>query len=76
VVEAVDSLILRQLWTVIEDTHIALLLNLNDAELVDQLLREFAHQRTLTAEEMDLVSSYLYSRLGLIRDLASTQLAS
>jgi hypothetical protein len=66
---------LRQLWSVIETTQSNVLLRLDDASLVDWLVKQVKSERSLNHDETDLVSNYLYSRLNLIRDLAEERLA-
>ncbi len=63
-------LMLHRLWSLIDATQVALLLNLDDASLVQWLLRQFRIQQPLNPEETTIVSSYIQSRLPLIRDLA------
>jgi len=63
-------LLLRQLWSLVEATQAHLLLTLDDNSLVQLLLRQIGNQRSLDHQETDLLSSYIQSRLSLIRDLA------
>lgn len=65
-----SPLVLRQLWTLIEKTQTGILLHLDDSSLVQWLLRQLRTERSLNGQESDAVSSYIYSRLPLIRDLA------
>ncbi|WP_026733950.1 hypothetical protein [Fischerella sp. PCC 9605] len=65
-----NSSTLRQLWSVIEDTQTSILLEDNDTELVQQLLRQLETQKILSSEEISVISAYISSRLPLIRDLA------
>lgn len=61
---------LRQLWSLIETTQANLLLKLDDASLVQCLLKQLKQQRSLNQDEANILSDYLSSRLSLIRDLA------
>lgn len=61
---------LRQLWSLVDATQVALLLNLDDTSLVQWLLRQFRVQQPLNSEETTILSSYIQSKLPLIRDLA------
>jgi len=70
-----NSLILRQLWTVIEETQTTVLLRLSDMDLVKQVLNQLGSKTTLSSEEISTVSVYLLSRTSLIRDLAQARLA-
>jgi hypothetical protein len=61
---------IRQVWALVEATQTTHLISLDDANLVQSLLRQFKLQQPLNSEETQQLSSYLYSRLTLIRDLA------
>ena len=65
-----SPLLLRHLWSLIEATQTSTLLNLDDANLVQWLLRQVESQRSLNHQETDLLSHYIQSKLSLIRDLA------
>ncbi|WP_059001409.1 hypothetical protein [Leptolyngbya sp. NIES-2104] len=67
--------LLRQLWAIVEATQANSLLNLDDAHLVQSILGQCHVRQPLNSEEKTLLSDYLYSRLNLIRDLASDRLA-
>lgn len=62
--------LLRQLWSLIEATQAHILLKLDDASLVQWLLKQLNKERSLNHQETDILNEYLYSRLTLIRDLA------
>lgn len=62
--------LLRQIWSVVEATQAQVLLSLDDASLVQWLLRQLGMQRSLNAQEADLLQDYLWSKVSLIRDLA------
>jgi hypothetical protein len=66
----VESSTLRQVWSIIEENQANVILGLCDAELVGQLLLQLDRKKTLSIEETGRVSTYLYSRTNLIRDLA------
>ena len=70
-----NASILRQFWSVIEETQASTLLRLNDTELARQLLIQLEHKPGLSLEDLSSISTYLYSRLPLIRDLAQSRLA-
>ena len=61
---------LRQLWLLIETTQANLLLRLDDASLVQWLLKQFNQERALNHDEIHVLSDYLNNRVSLIRDLA------
>ncbi|MEC4818299.1 MAG: hypothetical protein SAK29_34260 [Scytonema sp. PMC 1069.18] len=66
---------LRQLWSVIEETQTSTLLNFNDKDLIQQLLKQLQHQKLLNNEELNTISTYLSSKVLLIRDIALARLA-
>jgi hypothetical protein len=66
---------LRQLWSLIETTQATLLVNLDDATLVQWLLKQLKMNSALNGKEADLLNEYILSRLSLIRDLAEQRLA-
>jgi hypothetical protein len=62
---------MRQLWSLVETTQATHLLNLDDASLEQSLLNQLSDRQTLNSEQTMVLSSYIRSRLTLIRDLAS-----
>ena len=62
--------ILRQLWSIVETTQSNTLLKLDDASLVQWLLKQTKTQASLDCHETNILSDYIHSRLTLIRDLA------
>jgi polynucleotide 5'-kinase involved in rRNA processing len=66
---------LRQLWSLIETTQATLLVTLDDATLVQWLLKQLKMNSALNVKETDLLDEYIQSRLSLIRDLAQQRLA-
>ena len=68
-------IMLRQLWSLIETTQATLLVNLDDATLVQWLLKQLKTNSVLNGKETDLLNEYIESRLSLIRDLAEQRLA-
>ncbi|AFZ15059.1 hypothetical protein Cri9333_4271 [Crinalium epipsammum PCC 9333] len=62
--------LLRQLWVMIESTQAHILLKLDDASLVQWLLKQLNQERSLDYQEVAVVSNYIQSRISLIRDLA------
>ena len=67
-------IMLRQLWSLIETTQATLLVNLDDATLVQWLLKQLKMNSALNGKEADLLDEYIQSRLCLIRDLAQQRL--
>ena len=65
---------MRHVWSVIEETETNILLNLNDADLLKQLLEQLKKRKLLDSEEMSTMSKYISSRVPLIRDLAQSRM--
>ncbi|MBD2446882.1 hypothetical protein H6G76_06825 [Nostoc sp. FACHB-152] len=62
--------ILRQLWSVVETSQTVTLLQLDDASLVQWLVKQTTTQVLLDPNETDFLCDYIQSRLTLIRDIA------
>ncbi|MBE9192399.1 hypothetical protein IQ230_19020 [Gloeocapsopsis crepidinum LEGE 06123] len=65
--------VLRQLWSVVETTQSHTLLRLDDAHLIQWLLKQTKMKTSLNQNELDVLSDYIRSRLNLIRDLAENR---
>ncbi|KYC38676.1 hypothetical protein WA1_36495 [Scytonema hofmannii PCC 7110] len=63
-------MIMRQLWSVVETAQAKTLLQLDDASLVQWLVKQTKTQALLDRHETDFLSDYIKSRLTLIRDMA------
>ncbi len=61
--------IMRQLWSVVETAQAKTLLQLDDASLVQWLVKQTKTQALLDCDETDFLSDYIKSRLSLIREL-------
>lgn len=70
------SSMLRRLWSLVEATQATHLLNLDDSSLTQLLLRQFPTHCSLNPEETTILSSYIHSRLTLIRELAEHRTAA
>lgn len=62
--------ILRQLWSLVENSHTKTLLQMDDASLVQWLVNQMTTQALLEPTETDYLVDYIQSRLALIRDMA------
>ncbi|MEA5551797.1 hypothetical protein VB713_12655 [Anabaena cylindrica UHCC 0172] len=62
--------IMRQLWSIVEAAQTGILLQLDDASLVQWLVKQTTNQALLDPHETDFLCDYIRSRLSLIRDLA------
>jgi hypothetical protein len=69
-----NPFLIRQLWTAVEATQATLLLNLDDNDLVQRLMRQLRDQQSLDASESSLVNHYIELKLPLIRDMAQQRL--
>ncbi len=64
---------LRHLWSLVETTQPHVLLNMDDASLVQWLIRQFRSQHPIDYQETTVLTAYIRSRLSLIRDLAQNR---
>ena len=69
-----NAIMLRQLWSVVEETQAMVLLKLSDTDLVGQILTQLQGRSPLTSEEAQTLETYIGSRTSLIRDLAQARL--
>ena len=65
-----SPLLLRKVWTVINNTQASVLLELSDRELIKRLLSQVSIQQSLSQEESHLLDIYLHGKIPLIRDIA------
>lgn len=65
---------LRQLWSLVENTQATTLISLDDASLVQWLIVQLKTNISLTGKETDRAMDYIQSRISLIRDLAEERL--
>jgi hypothetical protein len=68
-----SPMMLRQVWSLVEETQSHILLDLDDSSLVQLLVRQLKHRRSLNAAEATQYSYYIQSHLPLIRDLAQSR---
>ncbi|MBD2440434.1 hypothetical protein [Nostoc sp. FACHB-110] len=74
-INLINSKILRQFWSIVEQTQSSTLLGLNDSDLVKLLLGQIENNKTLNHEETSTLTEYIYSKTLLIRDLAQARSA-
>lgn len=67
---------LRQLWSLVENTQATTLVSLDDASLVQWLIKQLKTNSSLNRNETDRAIDYIHSRISLIRDLAEERLAA
>lgn len=61
---------MRQLWALVESTQVNTLLQFEDSDLVQFLLKRFKAQQSIDAQDASNLDTYIHSKLPLIRDLA------
>lgn len=67
-------IMLRQLWSLIEASQTSVLLNMDDANLVQWLLKQWKAKQPLDRQEADILASYIRVKIPLIRDLAQDRI--
>jgi hypothetical protein len=70
---AINPLLLRQFWSLVEMTQASLLLNLDDPALIQQLTKELETQQSLDSTQRSAVNQYIRTKLPLIRDMARSR---
>ena len=65
-----SPLLMRKVWTVIDNTQASVLLELSDRDLIKRLLSQLSTQQSLSQEESNLLNVYLHRKIPLIRDMA------
>jgi hypothetical protein len=68
-----DIQVVRELWSVVEQTETNLLLNLNDNDLVTQIINRLQQFKSLNPNQYRFAKSYVSARTVLIRDLAQSR---
>ncbi len=67
---------LRKLWSLVEATQASLLINLDDADLAQLLLKRLQIESHINSKEKDLLTDYIQARSALIRDLAEARIVN
>ena len=67
-----NTTIIRQVWSIVEESSTTALESLNDSDLVDQLLNKLHARQNLTPEDWSIMSAYLSARTLLIREIAQS----
>lgn len=63
-------LMLHRFWSIIDDTQSSVLLTLDDVSLEHWLVSQFGSDQSFNCLETDVLSTYIRSRLPLIREMA------
>jgi hypothetical protein len=67
---ALDSGMLRLLWSAIENNQRTDLMNLSDTALVTVLIQQISVQTFLHRDDQEQLKTYICKKLPLIRDMA------
>ncbi len=62
---------MRQLWALVESTQVSTLLQFEDSDLVQLLLKRFQAQQLIDAQDTRTLDTYIQAKLPLIRDIAA-----
>ncbi len=65
-----NTTMMRQLWSIIEETSGKTLTGLNDSDLINQILSKLSSKQNLSSEDCCVINTYLRSRILLIREMA------
>ncbi|MDJ0598276.1 MAG: hypothetical protein QNJ37_05495 [Crocosphaera sp.] len=65
-----NTTIMRQLWSIIEESSEKPLTGLNDSDLINQILTKLSSKQNLSSEDCCRINAYLRSRILLIREMA------
>lgn len=66
-----NSLTLRQFWSMVEQTQTNVLLELSDRDLMAKLQEQFEQHRYVGDVDISLLREYIQVKIPLIRDLAA-----
>ncbi len=69
----IESNIIRTVWSSVEVINKNTLLQLNDADLTYQIMRQVERVSTLTSEDRQSLADYIKAKVLLIRDVADSQ---
>ncbi|WP_243397342.1 hypothetical protein [Crocosphaera subtropica] len=65
-----NTKIMRQLWSIIEESPGKTLMGLNDSDLINQIVSKLSARQKLSSEDCGAINAYLRSRILLIREMA------
>ncbi|MGF1591563.1 MAG: hypothetical protein ACFCU7_20430 [Pleurocapsa sp.] len=71
-----NTSLLRQTWNLIETTNALELLEIGEAELIQQLVKRLDAQIPLADRDRTSINNYLQSKMGLIKDTAESRLVT
>jgi hypothetical protein len=67
---SIESNIIHAVWSSVEAINKQLLLQLNDTDLIQQIMRDIDKGSTLTSQDRQSLIDYLSSKIMLIRDIS------
>lgn len=68
-----NSLTLRQFWSMVEQTQANVLLELSDRDLMAKLQEQFEQHKYVGDVDIRLLREYIQTKIPLIRDLAEVR---
>ena len=72
-VQQMTPTIMRRLWAIVESTQVSILLQFDDAALVQLLLKQLTAQQSIDTQATTNLDTYIQSKLALIRDTAESR---
>ncbi len=69
-----NTAMIRQLWSIVEESSAKTLVSLDDSDLVSQLLKKLDAKQPLSSEDWSFMKVYISSKTLLIRDIAQSRL--
>ena len=67
-----ESKIVHAAWSSVEAINKQILLQLNDSELIQQVIRQVDQTSVLSSEDRQSLINYIGSKVMLIRDIAAS----
>ncbi len=71
-----NTTLLRQTWNLIEAINAYELLETNESDLIQQVLKRLEAQKPLADQERASLGDYLHAKMNLIKDTAESRLVS
>jgi hypothetical protein len=71
-----NTTLLRQTWNLIEAINAYELLETNESDLIQQVLKRLEAQKPLADQERASLGDYLHAKMSLIKDTAESRLVS
>ena len=68
--KSMNPSILRQFWSMVEQTQTSTLLELSDRDLITRLQEQFEQHKYFSTNEISILHEYIQGKISLIRDLA------